>query len=120
MSISNTKNDKTIILFLKIDDWIWISDQATRNRTTKKNYSKKLIKEYVSSKKIFDHSKWKLDEINELKSIPVELDLEDWIWISNQAVRSKIHKKEFFTNLISEIINNIKTNSLESSVKIVA
>jgi hypothetical protein len=120
MNFSGEKTQKTIILFLKINDWIWISDQATRNRTSKKEYSKKLIKEYVSSKKIVDHSKWKLDEINELKSIPVELDLEDWIWVSNQAIRSKIHKKEFFTNMISEIINDIKTKTEECSIKSVA
>ena len=120
MNFLSEKKSRTIVLFLKFDDWIWISDQAIRNRTTKKEYLKKLIKEYASLKKISDHSKWKLYKPQEVKSIPVELDLEDLIWISNQATRSKIQKKEFFTNMMSEIINEIKMDTKSYSIKIVA
>ncbi|MDP3532589.1 MAG: hypothetical protein Q8S31_04800 [Alphaproteobacteria bacterium] len=120
MNLLSENKGKAIVLYLKFADWIWISDQAIRNRTLKREYLKKLIKEYASLKKNVDHSKWELKKHDELKAIPVELDLEDWIWISNQATRSKIHKKEFFTNMISEIINEIKIDPKIYSIKIVA
>lgn len=117
MSFVTENSKKIAILYLEYNDWIWINDQSARNNMTKKEYLKTIINEFISLKKQIDHSNWKLEKSPNLKSINVEMNYENWAWICNEATKRRIHKKEFFTKMVSEIVKEINMDSTAYSIK---